>query len=134
VVYGVAVEVRGGAMRMRYGFYLPTRGRSATPEALEALVQRGEALGFHSVMIADHIVFKAPIYDTFVGKGTGAGSSGERRPFAGTTSEIVDDIAAYARLGVSEVIFDFRSESPAESLERMQHFATVVKPAVESRG
>lgn len=33
-------------MRMRYGFYLPTRGRSATPEALEALVQRGEALGF----------------------------------------------------------------------------------------
>lgn len=34
-------------MRMRYGFYLPTRGRSATPEALEALVQRGEALGFH---------------------------------------------------------------------------------------
>jgi len=28
---------------MRYGFYLPTRGQTATPEALEALVQRGEA-------------------------------------------------------------------------------------------
>ena len=36
---------------MRYGFYLPTRGQTATPEALEALVQRGEALGFSSVMI-----------------------------------------------------------------------------------
>ena len=42
---------------MRYGFYLPTRGTTATPEALEALVARGEALGFSSVMIADHVVF-----------------------------------------------------------------------------
>ncbi len=42
---------------MRYGFYLPTRGTTATPEALEALVRRGEALGFHSAMIADHVVF-----------------------------------------------------------------------------
>jgi hypothetical protein len=27
---------------MRYGFYLPTRGQTATPDALEALVQRAE--------------------------------------------------------------------------------------------
>jgi probable F420-dependent oxidoreductase len=46
---------------MRYGFYLPTRGRTATPEALDTLVHRGEALGFDSVMIADHIVFPASI-------------------------------------------------------------------------
>jgi probable F420-dependent oxidoreductase len=46
---------------MRYGFYLPTRGGCATPEALEAIVQRGEALGFHSVMIADHVVFPTVI-------------------------------------------------------------------------
>jgi probable F420-dependent oxidoreductase len=46
---------------MRYGFYLPTRGGCATPEALETIVQRGEALGFHSVMIADHVVFPAAI-------------------------------------------------------------------------
>jgi len=46
---------------MRYGFYLPTRGACATPEALETIVQRGEALGFHSVMIADHVVFPAAI-------------------------------------------------------------------------
>jgi probable F420-dependent oxidoreductase len=46
---------------MRYGFYLPTRGRSATPEALRTLVTRGEALGFHSVVIADHVVFPVRI-------------------------------------------------------------------------
>jgi probable F420-dependent oxidoreductase len=50
--YGVA---------MRYGFYLPTRGPTATPEALETLVGRGEALGFSSVMIADHLVFPVTI-------------------------------------------------------------------------
>jgi probable F420-dependent oxidoreductase len=44
---------------MRYGFYLPTRGATATPDAIEALVARGEALGFSSVVIADHIVFPA---------------------------------------------------------------------------
>src|SRR6185295_675207 len=33
----------------------------ATAEALEAIVQRGEALGFHSVMIADHVVFPTAI-------------------------------------------------------------------------
>ena len=46
---------------MRYGFYLPTRGRSATPEALQRLVKRGEALGFHSCVIADHVVFPVRI-------------------------------------------------------------------------
>jgi probable F420-dependent oxidoreductase len=46
---------------MRYGFYLPTRGGTATPDALETLVRRGESLGFSSVMIADHIVFPTVI-------------------------------------------------------------------------
>jgi probable F420-dependent oxidoreductase len=46
---------------MRFGFYLPTRGQTATPEALETLVARGEALGFSSVVIADHIVFPVTI-------------------------------------------------------------------------
>src|SRR5499426_118757 len=46
---------------MRYGFYLPTRGQTATPEALETLVTTGETLGFASVMIADHLVFPVTI-------------------------------------------------------------------------
>jgi len=39
---------------VRYGFYLPTRGQTASPEALETLVERGERLGSGSVMIAAH--------------------------------------------------------------------------------
>jgi probable F420-dependent oxidoreductase len=46
---------------MRYGFYLPTRGGCATPDALETILRRGEGLGFHSVMIADHVVFPTVI-------------------------------------------------------------------------
>ena len=34
-----------------------------------------------------------------------------------------------ARLGVNELIFDFRSEEPKESLERMERFAEVMKKA-----
>src|SRR5215470_9134493 len=42
---------------MRYGFYLPTRGPTATREAILAMAREGERLGLHSAMIADHIVF-----------------------------------------------------------------------------
>ena len=52
-----------------------------------------------------------------------------RRPFSGTPDQVLDDIATYARLGVSELIFDFRSEEPKESLERMERFAEVMKKA-----
>jgi probable F420-dependent oxidoreductase len=42
---------------MRYGFYLPTRGPTATRDGILALAGEGERLGLHSAMIADHIVF-----------------------------------------------------------------------------
>ena len=38
-------------------------------------------------------------------------------------------IATYAGLGVSELIFDFRSEEPKESLERMERFAELMRKA-----
>ena len=41
---------------MRYGFYLPTRGPTATRGGILALAREGERLGLHSAMIADHIV------------------------------------------------------------------------------
>ena len=69
------------------------------------------------------ISYKAPLYDE------GVPAGGVRRPFAGTHDEIVEDIATYARLGVSELIFDFRSEEPKESLERMERFAELMKSA-----
>ena len=70
------------------------------------------------------ISYKAPIYDA---ARTAAGS--ERRPFSGSTNQVVEDIATFARLGVSELIFDFRSASLPESLERMERFATTIMPA-----
>src|SRR5437879_4744545 len=42
---------------MRYGFYLPTRGPTATRDGVLALAREGERLGLHSAMVADHIVF-----------------------------------------------------------------------------
>ena len=42
---------------MQYGFYLPTRGALATRAAIMTLARAGEAAGFHSAMIADHVVF-----------------------------------------------------------------------------
>src|SRR5207253_9928983 len=69
------------------------------------------------------ISYKAPLYDA------GVSAGGTRRPFSGTADQVLDDIGTYARLGVSELIFDFRSEEPKESLERMERFAEVMKKA-----
>ena len=69
------------------------------------------------------ISYKAPLYDT----GQGVDGGAERRPFSGSPQAITDDIATYAGLGVSELIFDFRSESLTESLERMERFAPLIR-------
>ena len=39
---------------MRSGFYLPTRGPTATRAGILALAREGERLGLHSAMVADH--------------------------------------------------------------------------------
>jgi probable F420-dependent oxidoreductase len=70
------------------------------------------------------ISYKAPIYDVNQQQ---LRSGGERRPFSGSGPQIADDIATYGRLGVSELVFDFRSESLAESLERMERFGEVIR-------
>jgi probable F420-dependent oxidoreductase len=69
------------------------------------------------------ISYKAPLYD--VSRSVAAGA--DRRPFSGSSDQIAEDIATYERLGVSELIFDFRSETLAESLERMERFAPVMR-------
>jgi probable F420-dependent oxidoreductase len=50
---------------MRYGFYLPTRGPTATRDGILSLAREGERLGFHSAMIADHIVFPTESDSTY---------------------------------------------------------------------
>jgi probable F420-dependent oxidoreductase len=75
------------------------------------------------------ISFKAPLYDVVPSAEIQAGL--ERRPFTGSPEQVVEDIASYGKLGVSELIFDFRSEALNESLERMEHFASAIKPAAD---
>ena len=50
---------------MRYGFYLPTRGPTATRDGILALAREGERLGLHSTMIADHIVLPVESQSTY---------------------------------------------------------------------
>ena len=50
---------------MRYGFYLPTRGPTATRDGILALAREGERLGLHSAMIADHIVLPVESRSTY---------------------------------------------------------------------
>ncbi len=69
------------------------------------------------------ISYKAPIYDP----GQGVDGGAERRPFSGSQQAIADDIGTFGGLGVSELIFDFRSDSLAESLDRMARFAPLIR-------
>ena len=68
------------------------------------------------------ISFKTPVYDTEIQDPEG------RRPFSGTPEQMLEDVDTYARLGVSELIFDCRTERLDESLERLERFAALVKP------
>jgi probable F420-dependent oxidoreductase len=69
------------------------------------------------------ISYKAPLYDAGI-----PSPDGSRRPFSGEPAEIAGDIRTYAAIGVHEVIFDFRGQSIAESIERLQWFAARVIP------
>jgi probable F420-dependent oxidoreductase len=75
------------------------------------------------------ISFKAPVYDAT--SGAAALPDGTRRPFSGSPAQIGEDIAAYGALGVSELIFDFRSPTVAEVIQRMERFAGEVLPRVK---
>lgn len=50
---------------MHFGFYLPTRGPLATRPQLKTFLETGEACGFRSVMVADHIVLPAKIESAY---------------------------------------------------------------------
>jgi probable F420-dependent oxidoreductase len=95
--------------------------------ALEELRRLTEAAGRDYEALT--ISYKAPLYDITLSGAVERQVGLERRPFSGTTAQVVEDIHTYTRLGVSELIFDFRRDTLSESLERMEHFATVIKPA-----
>ena len=69
------------------------------------------------------ICFKAPLYD----KGRRGGKGVDRQPFSGSPAQIVGDIETYARLGVDELIFDFRSATLPETMDRMGQFDAEIR-------
>ena len=77
---------------MRFGFYLPTRGPTATRDGVLVLAREGERLDVHSAMIADHIVLLVE-----------------------SDSIIASDIRSFAAIGVHELILDFHGPSPKAS-------------------
>ncbi len=71
------------------------------------------------------VSYKAPLYDTGI-----PDRDGTRRSFSGSPDEVAGDIRSFAAIGVQELIFDFRGQSIAETIERLQQFAAEVMPLV----
>ena len=69
------------------------------------------------------VVYRAPRYLL--------GSAEERtQPFMGTVEQIVEDVAEFASVGVSYVVFDFRRDEVAETMATMEEFSERVMPLV----
>jgi len=90
---------------------------------LQTLKQMTEAEGREFSKLT--ISYKAPLYDTGI-----PDRDGGRRSFSGSADDIAGDIRAFAAIGVHELIFDFRGNSIADSIERLQRFAAEVIPLV----
>ena len=127
---GIPIHVGGhskAALRRaaRYGDgWHPVGANAAVPltaqelsKSIEELKRLTEAEGrdFDALDLS----YKAGLYDTGLAQPDGA-----RRAFSGTDAEVIDDIHTYEAIGISELVFDIRSNSLTESLERMDHFAT----------
>ena len=64
---------------------------------------------------------------------TDSAASGARTPFIGSRDQIVEDIRAYQRLGVSHLIFDFAGSSVEAIVEQLHRFAEEVQPEFRAR-
>ena len=99
---------------------LPPQEMRAHIDTLKQLTE-AERRDFSALTIS----YKAPLYDTSI-----PSPDGSHRPFSGAPEEIAGDIRNFAAIGVHELIFDCRGQSVAESIERLQWFATKVIPLV----
>jgi probable F420-dependent oxidoreductase len=94
---------------MRYGFYLPTRGPTATRDGILALAREGERLGFHSAMIADHIVLPVESQSTYPytldGKHPSAGDALETFSILGVVAGATERL----RLVTSVLVLPYRN-------------------------
>ncbi|MAN93303.1 MAG: LLM class F420-dependent oxidoreductase [Chloroflexi bacterium] len=62
---------------------------------------------------------KAPLYDS-------GDSSGPRRRFTGSADAVRQDVQTYSDVGVTHLIFDFRTGEPKQTEDRMARFADEV--------
>jgi len=99
---------------------LPPAEMKAHLETLKRLAE-AEGRDFNSLTIS----YKAPLYDAAV-----PDRDGSRRSFSGSAPEIAADIRSFADIGVHELIFDFRGQTIAASIESLQRFAAEVMPLV----
>ncbi len=51
-----------------------------------------------------------------------------RRPLIGNAEQVAEDIRAYARVGVSHLVFGFRTTDGQEMLQQVERFAAEVRP------
>lgn len=91
---------------------------------LETLRRMTDAAGRDFAALT--ISYKAPLYDTGI-----PDRDRTRRSFSGNPDQIAGDIRSFAAIGVHELIFDFRGETIAQSIERLQRFAAEVMPLVK---
>ena len=52
----------------------------------------------------------------------------DRMPFSGSANQLIEDVEAYRKLGVSHLSFDFRAATLGQTLDRMDWFARQVMP------
>ena len=86
-------------------------------ENLVLLHQYAEKAGRDPATI--QVSVKAPLYDA-------GDSSGPRRRFSGSPDEVRQDVQTYADVGVTHLIFDFRTADPHRTEDRMVRFAEEV--------
>lgn len=100
----------------------PVGATAASPLPPDEVRQKLDII--RSMMLAEgrdpaklQVSYKAPVYDG------GVPPKGEnRRLFTGGRDAALDDIATFSKLGVDELVFDFRAPSLNECLDRMQQF------------
>ena len=86
-------------------------------ENLVLLHQYAEKAGRDPAII--QVSVKAPLYDA-------GDSSGPRRRFSGSSDEVRQDIQTYSDVGVTHLIFDFRTGDPKQTEDRMARFSEEV--------
>ena len=95
------------------------------PEKLQAdfddIKRMAEAEGRDPEAIT--ICYKAPVYDAGVPV-----DGADRKPFTGSFEQIADDVRTFEAIGVSELVFDFRSPTFDQSIEMMNAFGGGVMP------